>query len=140
MEHLSEKDRERLALTGLEVEMRNRCGSFFQIDQNVVQTTCMAEGVEMLPIKAALEKYDWVKDYYWKAVPRDKDKYTRYVADQENPSAEVRSRRPLRAAQVIVSDVEGEPGWYRVGLNVRPHFKYMGADFTLSLVGKLDKE
>ena len=63
-----------------------------------------------------------------------------YVADQENPSAEVRSRRPLRAAQVIVSDVEGEPGWYRVGLNVRPHFKYMGASFTLSLVGKLDKK
>jgi len=63
-----------------------------------------------------------------------------FVADQENPSAEVRSRRPLRAAQVIVSDVEGEPGWYRVSLNVRPHFKYMGADFTLSLVGKLDKE
>ena len=41
---------------------------------------------------------------------------------------------------VDVSDVEGEPGWYRVSLNVRPHFKYMGADFTLSLVGKLDKE
>lgn len=63
-----------------------------------------------------------------------------FVADQENPNAEIRSRRPLRAAQVIVSDVEGEPGWYRVSLNVRPHFKYMGADFTLSLVGKLDKE
>ncbi|WP_163832358.1 type VI secretion system contractile sheath large subunit [Spartinivicinus ruber] len=62
-----------------------------------------------------------------------------YIADQENPSAEVRSRRPLRAAKVTVSDVEGEPGWYRVGLSVRPHFKYMGADFTLSLVGKLDK-
>ncbi|MQT81336.1 type VI secretion system contractile sheath large subunit [Pseudomonas helleri] len=63
-----------------------------------------------------------------------------YVADQENPGAEVRGRRPLRAAQITVSDVEGEPGWYRVSLNVRPHFKYMGADFTLSLVGKLDKE
>lgn len=63
-----------------------------------------------------------------------------FVADQENPSAEVRSRRPLRAAQIMVNDVEGEPGWYRVSLNVRPHFKYMGADFTLSLVGKLDKE
>jgi len=24
-------------------------------------------------------------------------------------------------------------------LKVRPHFKYMGASFTLSLVGKLDK-
>ncbi|KQQ60256.1 type VI secretion protein [Pseudomonas sp. Leaf127] len=63
-----------------------------------------------------------------------------YIADQENPSAEVRGRRPLRAAQIVVSDVDGEPGWYRVSLNVRPHFKYMGADFTLSLVGKLDKE
>ncbi|HEC51589.1 hypothetical protein LCGC14_0090750 [marine sediment metagenome] len=63
-----------------------------------------------------------------------------YVADQDNPSAEVRGRRPLRAAQVVVTDVPGEPGWYRVGLSVRPHFKYMGADFTLSLVGKLDKE
>lgn len=63
-----------------------------------------------------------------------------YVADQDNPPAAVRSRKPLRQARVVVDDVEGEPGWYRVGLKVRPHFKYMGAFFTLSLVGKLDKE
>jgi type VI secretion system protein ImpC len=63
-----------------------------------------------------------------------------YIADQDNPSPETRSRRPLRQAEITVEDVEGEPGWYRVGLKVRPHFKYMGAYFTLSLVGKLDKE
>jgi type VI secretion system protein ImpC len=63
-----------------------------------------------------------------------------YVADMDNPLPGVRSRRPLRQAQVTVEDVEGEPGWYRVGLKVRPHFKYMGAFFTLSLVGKLDKK
>ena len=62
-----------------------------------------------------------------------------YVADMDNPAAGVRSRRPLRQAEITVSDVEGDPGWYRVGLKVRPHFKYMGASFTLSLVGKLDK-
>lgn len=62
-----------------------------------------------------------------------------YVADMDSPSAGVRSRRPLRQAEITVSDVEGDPGWYRVGLKVRPHFKYMGASFTLSLVGKLDK-
>ena len=62
-----------------------------------------------------------------------------YVSDQENPSSEVRSRRPLRRAEITVSDVEGEPGWYRVSMAVQPHFKYMGSDFTLSLVGKLDK-
>ena len=63
-----------------------------------------------------------------------------YVADQENPTADVRGRRPLRAAEISIQEVEGEPGWYRISLNIRPHFKYMGADFTLSLVGKLDKE
>ncbi|WP_312948291.1 type VI secretion system contractile sheath large subunit [Superficieibacter sp.] len=63
-----------------------------------------------------------------------------YVADQENPPADVRSRKPLRAAKVEVMDVDGEPGWYQVALSVRPHFKYMGANFELSLVGRLDKE
>ncbi len=62
-----------------------------------------------------------------------------YVADMDNPSPGVRSRRPLRQAQILVSDIDGEPGWYRVDLRVRPHFKYMGASFTLSLVGKLEK-
>ncbi|ELL7085977.1 type VI secretion system contractile sheath large subunit [Vibrio fluvialis] len=62
-----------------------------------------------------------------------------FVADQENPPADVRSRRPLRAAKIEVMDVEGNPGWYQVSLAVRPHFKYMGANFELSLVGRLDQ-
>ena len=64
---------------------------------------------------------------------------SQYVADQENPSPAVRSRKPLRKAQIEVTDVAGEPGWYACSLKVRPHFKYMGASFELSLVGKLDK-
>ncbi|MDE3118201.1 MAG: type VI secretion system contractile sheath large subunit [Nitrospirota bacterium] len=63
-----------------------------------------------------------------------------YVADMDNPAPGVRSRRPLRQAEIVVSDVEGDPGWYKVELKVRPHFKYMGASFTLSLVGKLEKQ
>lgn len=63
-----------------------------------------------------------------------------YVSDQDVVDPGVRGRRPLRQAQIIVSDVEGDPGWYRVDMKVRPHFKYMGSFFTLSLVGKLDKQ
>ena len=63
-----------------------------------------------------------------------------YVSDMDNPMPGVRSRRPLRQAVVTVDEVPGESGWYRVGLKVTPHFKYMGAYFTLSLVGKLEKE
>jgi type VI secretion system protein ImpC len=65
---------------------------------------------------------------------------SQYIADMEDPAPAVRSQRPLRAAEISVEDVEGQPGWYRCNLKVRPHFKYMGASFTLSLVGKLDKE
>jgi type VI secretion system protein ImpC len=63
-----------------------------------------------------------------------------YVADQDVVSPSVRSRRPLRQARIIVTDVPGNAGWYKVDMQVRPHFKYMGAFFTLSLVGKMDKE
>ena len=63
-----------------------------------------------------------------------------YVSDMDNPAPGVRSKRPLRQAEILVQDVEGDPGWYRVSMKVRPHFKYMGSSFTLSLVGKLDKK
>lgn len=62
-----------------------------------------------------------------------------YVADQENPSASTRSQRPLRKANLKVSEVEGEAGWYRVSLEITPHFKFMGANFTLSLASMLER-
>lgn len=63
----------------------------------------------------------------------------RYVADQENPSPATRSARPLRKAELEVSEVKGEAGWFTVSLSVTPHFKFMGANFTLSLSGMLDR-
>jgi type VI secretion system protein ImpC len=62
-----------------------------------------------------------------------------YVADMADPSPETRSRKPLRKAAVRVEEVPGQVGWYRCGLTIEPHLKYEGAEFTLSLVGKLDK-
>jgi type VI secretion system protein ImpC len=63
-----------------------------------------------------------------------------YVSEMDDPAPEDRNRRPLRSASITVEDVPGEAGWYKVAMKVQPHFKYMGASFTLSLVGKLDKK
>ena len=63
-----------------------------------------------------------------------------YIVDMENPLPEIRSKKPLKAATVTVEEVPGEPGWYRSTLQIRPHFKYMGAGFTLSLVGRIEKQ
>lgn len=62
-----------------------------------------------------------------------------YVSDMPDPPAATRSRKPLRKAKVVVEEVEGTVGWFRCGLAIEPHLKYEGAEFTLSLVGKLDK-
>ena len=64
---------------------------------------------------------------------------SQYVVDQDGVSAYLRGVRPLRQAQITVTEVPGNAGFYKVDMKVRPHFKYMGASFTLSLVGKLDK-
>jgi type VI secretion system protein ImpC len=68
------------------------------------------------------------------------DWITQYVADMETPTAAVRGKRPLRSASIRVTDVAGDAGWYQVKMSVRPHFKYMGASFELSLVGRADKD
>ena len=65
---------------------------------------------------------------------------SQYSVDMETPAADVRARRPFRKAMVSVRDVDGQPGWYSCQIHLQPHFKYAGADFTLSLVGRLDKK
>jgi type VI secretion system protein ImpC len=62
-----------------------------------------------------------------------------YVADQDSPSAATRSQRPLRKAMLRVNEVDTEAGWYEVALEVTPHFKFMGANFTLSLTSMLER-
>ncbi len=63
-----------------------------------------------------------------------------YVADMEVVSPSVRARRPLRQAKITVAEAGGNAGWYKIDLHVRPHFKHMGATFSLGLVGRLDRE
>jgi type VI secretion system protein ImpC len=63
---------------------------------------------------------------------------TNYVVDMENPTPTIRALNPLRKARITVDEVPGQPGWYSAKIEVQPHLKYMGANFTLSLVGRLD--
>jgi len=69
-----------------------------------------------------------------------KDWLRQYVADMDNPHPDIRAKRPLRQASVTVEEVPGQVGWYRCDLKLRPHFKFEGASFELSLVGKIDKK
>jgi type VI secretion system protein ImpC len=81
----------------------------------------------------------------WKSrteIENELNKWLRqYISDQENPSPAIRSQRPLRSAKITVEeDLDLGAGWYKINMAVTPHFKFMGANFTLFLSSKLDGE
>jgi uncharacterized protein len=79
---LPEEEIQRLLLSGVDVTETGRGGTFFQKDTSVVHCESKQDGIEVIPIREALEKHDWIRDYYWKLVSVDADKYTA-VAETE---------------------------------------------------------
>ena len=57
--------------------------------------------------------------------------------DPLNSSQDTKARRPLAAAEVVVEDVEGNPGYYTSKFFLRPHYQLEGLTVSLRLVSKL---
>ncbi len=53
---------------------------------------------------------------------------------------EEKARRPLAAAEVVVEEVEGNPGYYTSKFFLRPHYQLEGLSISLRLVSKLPTE
>jgi type VI secretion system protein ImpC len=69
---------------------------------------------------------DWIMDYV--------------DGDPAHSSEETKARRPLAAAEVIVEDVEGNPGYYTSKFFLRPHYQLEGLTVSLRLVSKLPSQ
>jgi type VI secretion system protein ImpC len=53
---------------------------------------------------------------------------------------EVKARQPLASAEVVVEEVEGNPGYYSSKFFLRPHYQLEGLSVSLRLVSKLPSE
>ncbi|MCB1363803.1 MAG: type VI secretion system contractile sheath large subunit [Rhodobacteraceae bacterium] len=51
-----------------------------------------------------------------------------------------KARKPLAAAEVVVEEVEGNPGYYSSKFFLRPHYQLEGLTVSLRLVSKLPSE
>jgi type VI secretion system protein ImpC len=60
--------------------------------------------------------------------------------DPANATEAAKARRPLAQAQVVVEDVEGDPGYYSAKVYLRPHYQLEGLTASLRLVTKLPSE
>jgi len=70
---------QRALSVGINADEKGRAGTYFQIDRSVVLQAIrdgFAGKAEILTTKDALEKYDWVREYWWKIVDANTDKFT----------------------------------------------------------------
>ena len=58
----------------------------------------------------------------------------------DTSSEKEKARKPLAAADVVVEEVEGNPGYYTSKFFLRPHYQLEGLTVSLRLVSKLPTE
>jgi type VI secretion system protein ImpC len=91
--------------------------------------------------------------HYLKCIVRDKigsfkekDEMERWLTqwisqyvdgDPINSSENTKARKPLAAAEVVLEEVEGNPGYYSSKFFLRPHYQLEGLTVSLRLVSKL---
>ncbi|MCX5835487.1 MAG: SufD family Fe-S cluster assembly protein [Deltaproteobacteria bacterium] len=73
---LEEEDKQKILEAGVDASGIGRSGTYLQMDTAVLHAHSKQEGLEVIPIKQALKECAWIKDYYWKLVSVDADKYT----------------------------------------------------------------
>lgn len=77
---LSDKEKQQMMSAGVMLDdLSQRSGTFIQMDNAPIHSSVKQDGIEVMAISQALEKYDWLEDYFWKAVAADTDKYTAHV-------------------------------------------------------------
>lgn len=57
--------------------------------------------------------------------------------DPAHSSEQTKARKPLAAAEVVIEEVEGNPGYYTSKFFLRPHYQLEGLTVSLRLVSKL---
>jgi type VI secretion system protein ImpC len=60
--------------------------------------------------------------------------------DPAHSSEEAKASKPLSAAEVVVEEVEGNPGYYTSKFFLRPHYQLEGLTVSLRLVSRLPSE
>ena len=78
-------------------------GEFVQMDQTPVVAKSLYEGVEIMDMASALEKYDNLQDYWWKLVAPDADKYTADVAAAPPAGYFIRAKKGMKTVFPVKS-------------------------------------
>jgi hypothetical protein len=100
---MSPEDQAKLRMSGMDVDDNMRSGTYLQIDHSRSSCSTCKPGVEILDIRDALEKYDGLPEYYWQAVDKDKDEFTRAAAENIHGGYFIRTEKGARVEEPVQS-------------------------------------
>ena len=100
---MSAEDRQQLLMSGVDVEERERSGSFLHLDHSNVHCRTMQPGVEVMDIKAALKKYDGLPDYFWRLIDKNKDQYTKAADKNLHGGYFIKTEKGAKITQPVQS-------------------------------------
>ena len=109
LETLDEESKKTLLQVGVVPSQEGRSGSLLVRDNVVSHSSLKDTDVELMSTHKALEKYDWLKDYSWKLVAVDADKYTAktYLEDSDGYFIRVpagkKSKMPIQTCLMLNS-------------------------------------
>ncbi len=94
--------KQRMLETGVVLDdASQRSGTFLQVDHSVVHSKAGQDGLEVMSTVTALEEYPWLKDYWWRAVAVDADKFTAQAELHQTHGYFIRALPGVKAIQPI---------------------------------------
>ncbi|WP_290925303.1 SufD family Fe-S cluster assembly protein [Halodesulfovibrio sp.] len=99
----SAEDKERLLFAGIDVDNPSDSGAFMHLNHSGVHCKTHREGLEVMDIKAALEQFDGLPDYYWQLVDKDKDEFTKAAHDNLHGGYFIRAKAGTKVTEPVQS-------------------------------------
>ncbi|MCP4110497.1 MAG: SufD family Fe-S cluster assembly protein [Desulfobacteraceae bacterium] len=91
LSQIEQTDARQMLNVGVDTDESGRIGTFIQKDQSVVHCKTCQDGVEVMGISQAQEKYSWLQDYMWKNVSSETDKFTSRAKEKPSEGYFIRS-------------------------------------------------
>lgn len=110
LQALDEESKRTLLQVGVVPSEEGRSGSLLVLDNAVSHSSLKDKNVELMSTRKALQKYEWLKEYSWKLVAVDTDKYTAktYLEDADGYFIRVpagkKSSLPVQTCLLLGSD------------------------------------
>ncbi|MBW2568899.1 MAG: SufD family Fe-S cluster assembly protein [Deltaproteobacteria bacterium] len=103
LSQIESTDAEQLLDVGIDTSESDRLGTFIQKDKSVIHCETKQDGVELMSISQAQEKHGWLKDYLWKSISPDTDKFTAQAKKKPHEGYFIRSLPGVKAEHPIQS-------------------------------------